>query len=179
MTITPQNILRVSVGLILTAGILFLMWYFSSVVIYILVSAVLAIMGRPLVNWLVQRRVGRYYVPRWAAASLTIIVIGVVFMSIMSLFIPLIFNKINEFTHLDFATVIASIEEPISHAQAYLQRMFALPKMHFSLADTIADTLSQYINYNTLNSTFTSIIGTALSALIAIFSIAFIRAILL
>ena len=162
MTITPQNILRASVGLILTATILFLIWYFSSVVIYILVSAVLAIMGRPLVNWLVQRRVGRFNVPRWAAASLTILAMGVVFISVMSLFIPLIFNKINEFTHLDFATVMASIEEPISHAQAYLQRMFALPETHFSLADTLSDTLSQFINYNTINSTFTSIIGTAL-----------------
>ena len=150
MSITPQNILRVSVGLILTAAILFLVWYFSSVVIYILVSAVLAIMGRPLVNWLVKRRVGRFYVPRWAAASLTIVVMMTVFMSIMSLFIPLIFGKINEFTHLDFPAVLASVEEPISHAQAYLQRMFALPETHFSLSDTIIDTLRQFINYNTI-----------------------------
>ena len=174
MAITPQNILRTTVGLIVAAAILFLVWYFSSVVIYILVSAVLAIMGRPLVNWIVQRRIGRFAVPRWAAASLTIVIILAVFLSIMSLFIPLISNKINEFAHLDFPTVLASVEEPISHAQAYLQRMFALPETHFSLTDTIVDTLSQFINYNTINNTFTSIIGTALSALIAIFSIAFI-----
>ena len=174
MAITPQNILRVSVGLILTATILFLVWYFSSVVIYILVSAVLAIIGRPLVNWLVGRRIGRYYMPRWAAASLTIVVMIAIFMAIISLFIPLIFNKINEFAHLDIPTVLASIEEPISHAQAYLQRMFALPETHFSLSDTIVETVRQFINYNTLNNTFTSIIGTALSVLIATFSIAFI-----
>lgn len=174
MAITPQNILRVSVGLILTATILFLVWYFSSVVIYILVSAVLAIIGRPLVNWLVGRRIGRHYMPRWAAASLTIVVMMAIFMAIISLFIPLIFNKINEFAHLDIPTVLASIEEPITHAQAYLQRMFALPETHFSLSDTIVETVRQFINYNTLNNTFTSIIGTALSALIAIFSIAFI-----
>ena len=174
MAITPQNILRVSVGLILTATILFLVWYFSSVVIYILVSAVLAIIGRPLVNWLVNRRIGRYYMPRWAAASLTIVVMMAIFLAIISLFIPLIFNKINEFTHLDIPTVLASIEQPISHAQAYLQRMFALPETHFSLSDTIVETVRQFINYNTLNNTFTSIVGTALSAVIAIFSIAFI-----
>ena len=174
MAITPQNILRVSVGLILTATILFLVWYFSSVVIYILVSAVLAIIGRPLVNWLVKRRIGRHYMPRWAAASLTIVVMMAIFMAVISLFIPLIFNKINEFTHLDIPTVLASIEQPISHAQAYLQRMFALPETHFSLSDTIVETVRQFINYNTLNNTFTSIVGTALSAVIAIFSIAFI-----
>ena len=92
MAITPQNILRTTVGLIVAAAILFLVWYFSSVVIYILVSAVLAIMGRPLVNWIVQRRIGRFAVPRWAAASLTIVIMLAVFLSVMSLFIPLIFN---------------------------------------------------------------------------------------
>mgnify|MGYP000700686037 FL=1 len=49
MSITPQTLLRFTVGAAITAVVLFLMWYFSSIVIYILVSAVLAIMGRPLV----------------------------------------------------------------------------------------------------------------------------------
>ena len=121
MSITPQNILRFAVGMIITAAILFLVWYFSSVVIYILVSAVLAIIGRPLVNWLSRQHIGRFKMPRWAAASITLIAILVVFLSIFSLFIPLIFSKINEFAHLDFKTVLASIEQPIAHAQAYLQ----------------------------------------------------------
>ena len=43
MTITPQSILRFTVGLAVTAVILYLMWFFSAVVIYILVSAVLAV----------------------------------------------------------------------------------------------------------------------------------------
>lgn len=45
MSITPQTLLRFTVGAVITAVVLFLMWYFSSIVIYILVSAVLAIMG--------------------------------------------------------------------------------------------------------------------------------------
>ena len=43
MSITPQTLLRFTVGAAITAVVLFLMWYFSSIVIYILVSAVLAI----------------------------------------------------------------------------------------------------------------------------------------
>ena len=174
MTITPQNILRVTVGLIITAVILFLVWYFSAVVIYILVSAVLAIMGRPVVNWLARQHIGKHQLPRWAAASLTLLVIFVVFGSILSLFIPLVFGKINEFAHLDFTSVLASVEQPIARAQAYLQRTFALPTTHFSLTDTLVENLKQLVNYNTLNSTFTSIASTALSALVAVFSIAFI-----
>ena len=162
------------VGLAITAAILFLIWYFSSVVIYILVSAVLAIMGRPVVSWLLKMRISGHTMPRWAAASITLVVIMAVLLGILSLFIPLIFSKINEFAHLDFASVLASVEEPIAHAQAYMQRTFAMPETSFSLTDTLATKIKELINYDTLNNTFTSILNVALSTLISIFSISFI-----
>ena len=174
MAVTLQGVMRFMVGLAITAAILFLIWYFSSVVIYILVSAVLAIMGRPVVSWLLKIRLAGRSMPRWAAASITLVVIMAVLLGILSLFIPLIFSKINEFAHLDFASVLKSVEEPIAHAQAYMQRTFAMPETNFSLTDTLASTIKSVINYDTLNNTFTSIIGIALSTLITIFSISFI-----
>ena len=166
--------MRFMVGLAITAAILFLIWYFSSVVIYILVSAVLAIMGRPVVSWLLKIRISGRTMPRWAAASITLVVIMAVLLGILSLFIPLIFSKINEFAHLDFASALASVEEPIAHAQAYMQRTFAMPETSFSLTDTLATKIKELINYDTLNNTFTSILNVALSTLISIFSISFI-----
>ena len=174
MAITPQNLLRTVVGLVVAAGILFLIWYFSSVVIYILVSAVLAIIGRPLVNWLSTKHIGKYVMPRWAAASITLVVIMALFSAFFSLFIPLVFGKINEFAQLDFSSVLASIEEPISHAQQYLSRTFALPETHISLSDTIVAKLRELVNYDTLNSTVSSVVNITLSTLIAVFSISFI-----
>ena len=166
--------MRFMVGLAITAAILFLIWYFSSVVIYILVSAVLAIMGRPVVSWLLKIRISNRSMPRWTAASITLVVIMAVLLGILSLFIPLIFSKINEFAHLDFASVLKSVEEPIAHAQAYMQRTFAMPETSFSLTDTLASKIKELINYDTLNNTFTSILNVALSTLISIFSISFI-----
>ena len=174
MAVTLQGVMRFMVGLAITAAILFLIWYFSSVVIYILVSAVLAIMGRPVVSWLLKIRISGRTMPRWAAASITLVVIMAVLLGILSLFIPLIFSKINEFAHLDFASVLASVEEPIAHAQAYMQRTFAMPETSFSLTDTLATKIKELINYDTLNNTFTSILNVALSTLISIFSISFI-----
>ena len=174
MAVTLQGVMRFMVGLAITAAILFLIWYFSSVVIYILVSAVLAIMGRPVVSWLLKMRISGRTMPRWAAASITLVVIMAVLLGILSLFIPLIFSKINEFAHLDFASVLASVEEPIAHAQAYMQRTFAMPETSFSLTDTLATKIKELINYDTLNNTFTSILNVALSTLISIFSISFI-----
>ena len=174
MTITPQNILRVTVGLVVTAVILYLIWFFSSVVIYILVSAVLAIMGRPLANKLSEICIRGRRLPRWCAATLTLIVIWIVLATIFSLFIPLIFGKINEFASLDFSSVLASIEEPIAQAQLYIQQTFAMPETQFSLTDTLITTLKNLIDYDTINNAFSSIVSIALSTLITIFSISFI-----
>lgn len=174
MALTPQGILRFTVGIVTTAAILFLVWYFSSVVIYILVSAVLAIMGRPLVSWLLRIDVRGRRLPRWAAATVTLLVIWIVVATILSLCIPLVFNKINEFTALDFTSVLASVEEPISHAQTYLQRMFALPETEFSLTDTLIATLMELVDDQTINNAFASIINIAISTLITAFSISFI-----
>ena len=174
MTVTPQNILRFLVGAAITATILFLVWYFSSVVIYILVAAVLAIIGRPIVSWLLRLNIKGHHMPRWAAAAITLISILVIFSAVFSLFIPLIFNKVNEFAHLDFTTALSSIQEPLTRAQEYLQRIFAIPASEFSLRETIVNALKNMVNLSTINSTFTSIISATLSLIISIFSISFI-----
>ena len=69
MKATPQTVLKFIVGAAVAAAILFLVWYFSSIVVYILVSAVLAVMGRPLVKLLCGFRIRGWQVPRWRAAT--------------------------------------------------------------------------------------------------------------
>ena len=70
MKATPQTFLRFIAGAAVAAAVLFLVWYFSSIVVYILVSAVLAVMGNPLVKFLSglhSSRAGRFPAgwPRW------------------------------------------------------------------------------------------------------------------
>ena len=50
MKTTPQTFLKFIAGAAVAAAVLFLVWYFSSIVVYILISAVLAVVGNPLVN---------------------------------------------------------------------------------------------------------------------------------
>ena len=75
MKTTPQTFLKFIAGTAIAAAVLFLIWYFSSIVVYILVSAVLAVTRRPLG----YRRAGLpargWRVPRWLAALVTLVVI--------------------------------------------------------------------------------------------------------
>ena len=165
MSITPQTLLRFTVGAAITAVVLFLMWYFSSIVIYILVSAVLAIMGRPLVARISRGRIGRWRVPRWCGALVTLLVIWIVFAVMCGLFVPL---------HLDFSTVLTSVEEPLQRIQDYLTHFFSLPETQVSFKDTLILFLQSLINFDTINTAFSSVVSLAVSSVIAFFSISFI-----
>ena len=173
MSITPQTLLRFTVGAAITAVVLFLMWYFSSIVIYILVSAVLAIMGRPLVARISRGRIGRWRVPRWCGALVTLLVIWIVFAVMCGLFVPLVTNKLYQLAHLDFSTVLTSVEE-LQRIQDYLPPFFSLPETQVSFKDTLILFLQSLINFDTINTAFSSVVSLAVSSVIAFFSISFI-----
>ena len=174
MNTTPQTVVKFLVGAAIAAGAAFLVWYFSAIVVYILVSAVLAVMGRPLVAYLSGLRFRQRRVPRSVAALVTLAVIWAVAAVLCSLFVPLVFDKINQFAHVDFASVVNSIGEPVARLQPRLQELFALPESSFSLSDELAASLRRVVDLESLNALFSSILGTAISAVIALFSISFI-----
>ncbi len=171
---TLQSVWKFVVGVLLTAVVLFLIWYFSSIVCYILISAVLAVMGRPLVRRLERIRIRSWQVPRPLAALATLFVIWIVTAVCGWLFVPLVFDKLNQLTTLDFAAVLQGIEAPVVRLQNYLSTFFALPQESFSLSEAILSSLADWINLESINKLFSSIVGLTLSLAVAFFSISFI-----
>lgn len=174
MTATPQTFLKFIAGAAIAAAVLFLVWYFSSIVVCILISAVLAVVGNPLMRGLSALHIRGWKVPRWLAALVTLIVIWLVLATLCSLFVPLVFNKINQLSTVDFSSVVASIEEPISRAQHYINDFFAIPDSSFSLSESLASSLKGIIDAESFNKVFSSIVSVVLSSVIAVLSITFI-----
>jgi len=69
MKATLRNIL-IFFGILLLLGCA---WFFRSIVVYILVSGVFSIMGRPLVDLLCKIRIRRWSFPRSLGALLTLV----------------------------------------------------------------------------------------------------------
>ncbi len=169
-----QSVVKFLLGVAGIATALFLLWYFSDVVIYILVSAVLAVMFRPLVNYLSKINVGGRVLSRGVAAAVTLLVIWLLFGALFSAMMPLIFTKLYQLTNLDVSSVLSSIEEPILYLQHYVQDRFALPASDFSINDMLVKWIGDNIDIATLNGAFSSVVGVMLSLVIAFFSISFI-----
>ena len=158
MLLTPPTLARYTVGLLIAVAVAFLMWYFRSIVVYILVSALLAIIFKPLVGRLARLRIRGWHLPRWAAALATLILIWVLFVVACTLFVPLVLDKLYQFARM----------------QEYLHDLFALPDERFSLTDSLIQWFKSIFDYDTINTAFSSIVSLTLSAVIAFFSISFI-----
>ena len=172
--LTLQTFLRWLMGLSLAVAIGFVLWYFREVVVYILVSALLAIVGRPLVSLLCKVRIKRFAVPRWLSAAITLVLLWVIIGGLMSLIVPLVAGKIYELSSLDLRSALEGVEEPLAKMQNWITTTFAHTETQFSLSEVIISSLRQFLNYDTVNSVVSSIINTGMSAVIVIFSVSFI-----
>lgn len=172
--VTSQTFLKSIVAVVIIAVVLFLVWFFSAVVIYILVSAVLAIVGRNLVNKLSQLKIKNRAVPRWFAALITLICIWIVFGVLFGLLLPLVLNKVYQISTLDLANVLNSIEGPLTEIQDYVSSQLAMQELPLSLYDSLVESISSWVNMESLNRVFSSLLSIVTSAVISLFSISFI-----
>ena len=173
-SLTINTILRWVMGLSLAVAVCAALWYFREVVVYILISAVLAIMGRPLVGLLCKVRVKRFYIPRWLAAVITLILLWVIIGGLLILIAPLVSQKIAELSSLDLSVVMKNVEAPLASFQNYLSSMFGMPESNVSISEQVVEDLRQFLHANETSTIVTSIVSTGISAIIALFSISFI-----
>ena len=172
--LTLQTFLRWVMGLSLVVAVGFVLWYFRDVVVYILISALLAIVGRPLVRLLCKVKVRSFEMPRWLAAAITLVLLWIVIGGLLSLIIPLVAGKVYELSSLDLRSALEGIEEPLTKMQNFITTTFAHSESQFSLSEVIVSSLRRVLNYDTVNSVVSSIINTGMSAVIVIFSVSFI-----
>ena len=172
--ISVEAFLRGVVILLVTAVVGIALWYFRDVVVYILISAVLAIIGRPLVRYVSSVRIKRFRVPRWAAAALTLVLMWLIIGGLLSLIVPLIAGRVYELSSLDLSSALSGVQVPLEKLQNYIATLFGMPETHFSISDIIVSTLRQILNYDTVNTVISSIIDAGTSAVIVVFSVSFI-----
>ena len=98
-------------------GILLLLacaWFFRNIVVYILVSGVLSIMGRPLVDLFCRIRIKKWMFPRALSALITLAIMWGVIILFFVIFVPLVTKQINYFSTIDSERIVQLVEGPIT-----------------------------------------------------------------
>ncbi|HOY30700.1 MAG TPA: AI-2E family transporter [Bacteroidales bacterium] len=153
--------------------ICFLVWYFSKIFIFILVSAVLSVMGAPLVHLLDRIRIGKRKFPHTLSALITLVVIYGVIFGFFALVVPMLVSQITTLSSIKPDVLLAGLQEPISWLENFLIR-FRIMQPDDSIETMISNKVMSFISIASAGDLASTLFNFASSFFVAVFAIGFI-----
>jgi predicted PurR-regulated permease PerM len=105
----------ISIILICTAA--WACWQVRTIFIYVLISAILAMVTRPVENGLQRLRFGKTKLPRSARALLVLLLLYMVIYSFIAIFIPLFVDQATIIANVDSVQLTKAFHEPITQVE--------------------------------------------------------------
>jgi len=170
MKATLRNLLIFAGIVLLLAGI----WYFRSIVAYILISGVFSIIGRPLVEIFCRIKVGRWSFPVALSALVTLIILWGLIVLFFYIFIPLVTHQIDQFSTIDSRKIVQLIEQPIKRFENLFRAFNNDITSEVSIQDFVIQKVSEVLNVNLIQNFIGSLISVLGNLAVAVFSITFI-----
>ncbi|MEO5642914.1 MAG: AI-2E family transporter [Bacteroidia bacterium] len=158
-----------SILLICAAG--WACWQVHTIFLYVLVSAILAMITRPVENALQKIRIGKRKLPRSIRAIIILLGIYLIIYSFIAIFIPLLVNQAKIISNVNTAQLTTAFHEPITQ----LENAFnGLSRMQSDTAHVVnLDTYAENGAVKLLDATKISSIANGLVSFFGSFMIAF------
>lgn len=156
------------------AAVAFVIWYFSSIVWYIVVAAVFSLIGKPLVTLMRRIHIGSWQFPTWLAATITLIVIFGVLSIFLYSMLPLLSSQFESLRSVDFIALSDSFAEPIEKLNTTINRFLPSSMKGFTLQTEIDMQVSNFFSVTLFKNIFSSTASFLGNFSIFLFSVAFI-----
>jgi predicted PurR-regulated permease PerM len=156
------------------AIILFLLWYFSNIVAYVLISAVLSLTGKPIVDLISKINIRGWQPPKALGAFVALLAIWFLFILFFRIMIPLVISQINELSAVNVPSMIENFNQPLQNLDKFIQEYLPASAQGFSIREFLVDKLSTIVNVGILTQFFSSTANLIGNLIIAAFSISFI-----
>ena len=149
-------------------------WYFSNVLIYILLAVVVSLIAQPIMSLLRKIRIKGYKAPDWILAMLTIVMLIAIFFSVITLIVPIVTGIIKGISLESIETAAKHISGPLADLNTNLSNAFPKLGSNFRIEIVAIQELKKFFD----PSIFSSMLGSAASIItslgIGIFSVVFI-----
>ena len=170
MKITWRSVLVFASVVVLLFGL----WYFRNIVVYILISGVLSLIGRPLVDLFNHIRVWKLTMPKWLSALLTVIFIwGIIFLS-LAIFIPLVSSQVEQFSSIDSDKIMQLVESPVKKVEGLIAFFDSDLANDVPVEEYIRIKISTVLSATFIQEFMQSVLSVFGNLAVAIFSITFI-----
>ncbi len=152
--------------IILVVG--FLLWFYVSIVVYILIAAVLSIIGQPIVQFF-----DKIKIPHVLGAFLTLLLLIAIFLSLFSIFVPLFIQEAGIISNLDFKSIGQGFQEPLQQLREILVR-YKIMENNETMAQYLDQRMESLVSIATFSGIIKHIFGATGTFIVGVFSVSFI-----
>jgi predicted PurR-regulated permease PerM len=169
-----NNTLRNFLVLAGIALLIFLLWYFRSIVSYVLIAGVISLVGRPLVDLFNRIHIKKISFPRALSALLTLLLIWGLLLLFFIVFIPVISAQIDTLSRIDSKSIVNLAGQQLTRLEHLIRLVNRDLPTDMSLIDLAARKVSEVLNISFIQTFVGSTMGILGNIVIASFSISFI-----
>lgn len=168
-----NKLARYIIIIAVAAMILFFAWYFSNILIYILIAGVLSMIGRPLVDLFGKIKIGKIRLPHWLCAGLALLAICFIAFLFFYTILPLVGSLFKDMSNINVAELVSHLSEPFHNIEQQIQDNIPGGET-FSIKEVLIDKITPLLNFANLTIFFGSIANMIINLGVAIFCIFFI-----
>ena len=172
-----RSIDRLARYVMFTAGaviICAICWFFRDVIIYMLAAGIVALIGKPLMNFFNSLKIKGKGLPSWLYAILTIIIIIGVFLSIVTLLVPIIMGIAKDISMANIESAAKSVVMALADLNAFLMRTFPSLGSDFRIETAVLKGLKDFADISAFSSFFSSAASFIANFGIGLFAVMFI-----
>lgn len=165
--------LKYIIGFVGLLILVFGVWYFRSIIAYVLIAAAISILGQPIVKLLESFRFRQRVMPRGLSASLALLILWFILIAFFRIFIPLIISEANELSSINVNALYVSLQGPFSELHELLQKLGYFQEEN-SFKQFITNKIVSVLDVNYFSQFFSSLTSILGNLLIAFFAVSFI-----
>lgn len=158
----------------ITAAVMFLAWYFSNILTCILISAVLALVGNPIMDFLTRAKVGKFTLPNPVAALVTLVLIGALLSGLILFIIPLVGKIVSEMSTINLEEINSKLAIPLADINRSMHEFFPTMDREFTIEDMIMEKIRTIFSFSLFSDAFNSVTSFIINTFVSIFTIIFV-----
>jgi predicted PurR-regulated permease PerM len=151
----------------------FIAWYFSEILICVIVAGVVSIIGYPIVELFDRIHFRKIKFPHFLSVFLTLIIILTVLFGLLSFFIPLVVKETSLIASIDGQKLMDYYRPEILWLQKMLIHYGVIAK-HATAESLLKDNISHLVDFSMFSNILTTVITFTGNILFKVFSILFL-----
>src|SRR5574344_1510608 len=134
---STDKLARYTIFAIVAAIICALCWYFRDIIIYILLAAVVSLIGHPIMRLLRKIKIKGKSAPSWILATFTLIIILALFLLVLTQLIPVVANISSEISIAKISDSAGIPKKPKNALNRKLKKQYPSLRYNFEIENVI------------------------------------------